>query len=214
MKQEIEEMLRLQDAMNSKVHPEWVDQNFEWYRAIWTECAEMLDHYGWKWWKKQSPDREQVVLELIDIWHFGLSILVLNNQNASDIASSLDQGFETKGVERATDFRDLLESFTLDVLQTKSFNAQLFASLMNAIGLDFQELYLSYVGKNVLNFFRQDHGYKDGSYHKVWNGREDNEHLVDVIAEHTRALTALSTADSGANIQDSIYHALAARYPK
>jgi hypothetical protein len=26
----------------------------------------MLDHYGWKWWKKQTPDTEQVILELVD----------------------------------------------------------------------------------------------------------------------------------------------------
>jgi hypothetical protein len=35
----------------------------------------------------------------------------------------------------------------------------------------------------VLNFLRQDHGYKDGSYIKQWAGREDNEHLVDLMAE-------------------------------
>jgi len=33
-----------------------------------------------------------------------------------------------------------------------------------------------------LNIFRQDNGYKDGSYQKVWDGREDNEHLADVLA--------------------------------
>jgi hypothetical protein len=33
----------------------------------------------------------------------------------------------------------------------------------------------------VLNNFRQDHGYKTGEYRKLWNGREDNEHLVEVL---------------------------------
>ncbi|MFT7292895.1 MAG: hypothetical protein ACI87Q_000741, partial [Pseudohongiellaceae bacterium] len=32
------------------------------------------------------------------------------------------------------------------------------------------------------NFFRQDHGYKDGSYIKIWQGQEDNVHLVDILA--------------------------------
>ncbi len=40
-----------------------------------------------------------------------------------------------------------------------------------------------YIGKNVLNRFRQSHGYKDGSYQKQWHGREDNEHLIEVLAE-------------------------------
>ncbi|MFA6630524.1 MAG: dUTPase, partial [Sulfuricurvum sp.] len=35
-------------------------------------------------------------------------------------------------------------------------------------------LYRLYVGKNILNQFRQDHGYKEGHYIKIWNGLEDN----------------------------------------
>jgi hypothetical protein len=35
----------------------------------------------------------------------------------------------------------------------------------------------------VLNFFRQDHGYKDGTYLKQWHGREDNEHLMDLLKQ-------------------------------
>lgn len=55
MKQQLATMLELQGDMNTKVHADWQQQNFEWYRAIWVECAELLDHYGWKWWKKTDP---------------------------------------------------------------------------------------------------------------------------------------------------------------
>ena len=47
--------------------------------------------------------------------------------------------------------------------------------------LSWTELFRQYVGKNVLNLFRQDNGYKDGIYRKLWCGREDNEVLVDII---------------------------------
>ena len=64
-------------------------------------------------------------------------------------------------------------------------------------------LFAAYVGKNVLNFFRQDHGYKDGSYRKTWQGREDNEHLAEL----------LGTLDSRSpRYADELYGALAARY--
>ena len=53
--------------------------------------------------------------------------------------------------------------------------------LMIASDLDFDELFKQYVGKNVLNFFRQDHGYKDGTYIKIWHGKEDNEHLSEIL---------------------------------
>ena len=62
---QIETMLNLQDSMNTKVNADWRRQNFAWYRAIWIECAELLDHYGWKWWKHQEMDRDQVVLCLL-----------------------------------------------------------------------------------------------------------------------------------------------------
>ena len=38
------------------------------------------------------------------------------------------------------------------------------------------------MGKNVLNSFRLAFGYKTGSYVKRWGEREDNEHLVEVLA--------------------------------
>ena len=44
------------------------------------------------------------------------------------------------------------------------------------------ELFEIYIGKNVLNRFRQAHGYKSGEYHKVWDGREDNEHLAEIVS--------------------------------
>ena len=37
-------MLELQDLMNTRVHQEWRAQGFEWHRAIWIECAELMDH--------------------------------------------------------------------------------------------------------------------------------------------------------------------------
>ena len=45
----VETMLEMQEQMNQKVNADWRQQNYEWYRAIWVECAELMDHYGWKW---------------------------------------------------------------------------------------------------------------------------------------------------------------------
>ena len=201
MQQRLEIMLEMQDAMNIRVHPEWRTQGFHWYRAIWVECAELLDHYGWKWWKKQDPDIEQVKLELIDIWHFGMSHILLNETNHVQLAEQFASAFRapTQGI----DFRDDLEEFALDTLQQKGFDAAKFASLLAGADLTFDELYQRYIGKNVLNFFRQDHGYQDGSYQKNWGGREDNEHLVELVAE-------LDTDDS--DFKDRLYDSLGQRY--
>ena len=94
MKHQLATMLKLQSEMNTKVHADWQQQNFEWYRAIWIECAELLDHYGWKWWKKQTPDVDQIALELVDIWHFGLSILLLSDETVESISDRVISGFD------------------------------------------------------------------------------------------------------------------------
>jgi hypothetical protein len=74
---------------------------------------------------------------------------------------------------------------------------------MHDCQMDWDDLFRQYVGKNVLNFFRQDNGYKQGTYRKTWAGREDNEHLVEV-------LETLDAQDE--SFQDNLYQALAQRY--
>lgn len=195
-------MLTMQNSMNTRVHEQWSRQNFEWYRAIWIECGELIEHYGYKWWKKQTPDLPQVQLEVIDIWHFGLSALFIDGKTIDALANEICEQLAThepsgEGVREAT------EALALHTLQTKGFSATRFWDLMLASELDFDSLYTSYVGKNVLNFFRQDHGYQDGSYIKNWSGREDNEHLVEIIG---------SLDHSAEDFADAVYKALQGRY--
>jgi len=200
--QQIKIMLDLQDSMNTKVNANWQAQGYEWYRAIWVECAELLDHYGWKWWKKQSPDTEQVALELIDIWHFGLSILLQSGTKPELIIAQIQNQLVIATDEQ--DFRLDLEKFVAATLNDHQFHIGLFGRLMAGIDMSFDQLYRGYVGKNVLNFFRQDHGYKDGSYRKHWHdGREDNEHLVEVV---------LSLDTTKVEFKDELYVALKDRY--
>ncbi|WP_105170362.1 dUTP diphosphatase [Pseudoalteromonas sp. T1lg24] len=195
-------MLEMQNAMNTKVHAQWFNQGFEWYRAIWVECAEMLDHYGWKWWKKQTPDTEQVILELVDIFHFGLSLRIDGETSYQELAEQLTAELEKP--TQADDFKQTLELLAASAVANKTFDAAAFAGCMAQIGMDIDDLYRGYVGKNTLNFFRQDHGYKDGSYIKVWNGQEDNEHLVEVVK---------SLDINQENFAELVYKGLEARYP-
>ncbi|MFT4518849.1 MAG: dimeric dUTPase (all-alpha-NTP-PPase superfamily) [Halioglobus sp.] len=202
MKQALINMLSMQDRMNSRVHENWSQQNFEWYRAAWIECGELIEHYGYKWWKKQDSDLEQVQLEVIDIWHFGLSALFRDGKTIEQIATEIQTelaSFEPQGLG----VRESTEELALHFLQTKGFSPSRFWELMLACELDFDSLYSAYVGKNVLNFFRQDNGYKEGTYIKNWDGREDNEHLVDLVAPLDK---------SAEDFSDQVYQALQSRY--
>lgn len=202
MKQAFITMLTMQDKMNQKVHPDWIAQRFEWYRAIWLECGELIDHYGYKWWKKQTPDMDQVKLEVVDIWHFGLSVLLGQGLSIEQIAEQIEQSLsdyqsDDVGVLEAT------EALAADTLNSKGFSVPLFWGLLQSVEMDFDDLYRQYVGKNVLNFFRQDNGYKDGSYTKLWQGREDNEHLVEILAELN---------SNSSSFSDQVYQSLQQRY--
>lgn len=202
MKHALVTMLSMQDRINSRIHENWPAQNFAWYRAIWMECAELIEHYGYKWWKRQTPDMAQVRLEVIDIWHFGLSALFVPGVEIERVAEAVS--LEVGGLEPdGMDVREAAEALALHALESKTFSPARFWALMFAAGLDFDSLYSAYIGKNVLNFFRQDHGYQEGTYVKTWGEREDNEHLAELV----------STMDESANdFPEQVYHALERRY--
>lgn len=200
--QKIQQMLVMQNAMNNRISEQWRENNYEWYRAIWVECAEMLDHHGWKWWKHQEIDVAQVQLELVDIFHFGLGMKLMADSSIEEIAQQLATELSTP--ENHDDFKLALESHAGKALVEQRFDGHSFAACMQLIGMDLDELFRQYVGKNTLNFFRQDHGYKEGSYHKIWHGKEDNEVLAELV-------TTLDTNDS--NFQKNLYRALENAYP-
>ncbi len=162
----------------------------------------MLDHFGWKWWKKQDADLAQVKLELVDIWHFALSELLRAGRLDDEVAAQLSAA-GTVGEPDPAAFRLAIEALAASALHTRSFEVEPFLRAMQTLPMDYAELFGMYVGKNVLNTFRQDHGYKEGTYRKTWQGREDNEHLVEVLEELRQETEGLP---------DALYAALQRRY--
>ena len=194
-------MASMQEKHNIQVHPDWREKRYEYYRAIWVECAEMLDHFGWKWWKKQDPDIDQVKLELVDIWHFALSELIRSGELKESLAMTL-ANIKTADSEPEI-FRNAIESLAASSLQSQSFDMDCFIDAMQALPMGLEELFELYIGKNVLNQFRQNHGYKEGTYRKLWSGREDNEHLIEVLG-------ALSAEPE--QVSEELYKELEQRY--
>lgn len=210
---QLDSMLKMQDKMNSTVNPDWVSARNNWHRAIQVEGVEAIDHHGWKWWKKQECDMAQLRMELVDIWHFILSAVIQSKHGNIALAKMelmAEFNLHQKSVQFDNQYYGLAHISLpekLDLLvglaAAKRSNLALFESILLDCGMDWLELYRQYVGKNVLNVFRQDHGYKAGTYIKIWNGREDNEHLVEI----------LDTVDLAAgDVCDSLYQSLKARY--
>jgi dimeric dUTPase (all-alpha-NTP-PPase superfamily) len=85
---QLETMLNLQDGMNKKVNPQWVSAGYSYLRAAMIESVEAIEHHGWKWWKAQKCDLPQVQMELVDIWHFALSHLIIQHNGNIEAAGS------------------------------------------------------------------------------------------------------------------------------
>ena len=212
--QQLATMLDLQQKMNAKVNPDWINAGYGFMRAAMVESVEAIEHHGWKWWKAQEKDLPQLQMECVDIWHFALSHILIEYQgdvkaSAKVIAQQLSESVTSLSFDGHTyEFaqQDLLTNLELmtGLAAARRFNVSLFMTIIAQCDMSTDTLFEQYVGKNILNFFRQDHGYKEGTYIKEWAGREDNEHLVDV-------LTALdSTLD---NYADAVYEQLSLRYP-
>lgn len=198
-------MLVLQDDMNCRINPKWLDAGSDFLLAAMMEAVEAIDHHGWKWWKKQDTDMKQLQMELVDIWHFIMSgSLVHYEGDVHKSAANMLMSVDRKDVDSHKE-DDLITNLKMAVshYSTNSIDLDLFFAMVEQSGMSTDDLYLKYIGKNTLNFFRQDNGYKEGTYVKVWDGQEDNEYLGYL----------LSTMDSSSpKIQEALYDSLQSRY--
>lgn len=188
---QIKEMLELQHQLNAVINPDWKTAKNPWTRAIWVESAELLDHIGWKWWKAQGTNVAQAHIELVDIWHFILSQFAETGDDMDVVASELhhrlfDQGRRVIFIRNKIhslnemNLRDRVEAMASLAASGNDCTAA-FAACCEELELDWDELRRIYIGKNVLNLFRQANGYKQGTYIKDWNGAEDNVRLEETM---------------------------------
>jgi dimeric dUTPase (all-alpha-NTP-PPase superfamily) len=202
-------MLQLQNGLNDATNgEEWtkgVTKNgkvINWRRCIYMECAEMVDSFTWKHWKNLDADADwdNLQIEVVDVWHFIISLAIENYSQTlrggiEDLAiniSELDSfsKIDTKHALFAMqdDVIAKVEDIMLHSLSKEVLNLEVlisdFFDLVLMSGLDLESLYKLYVGKNILNQFRQDHGYKDGTYVKVWAGKEDNVVMKKIWEEN------------------------------
>ena len=200
----VEAMLALQQRLNDETNgKDWKEgytkegKLISWRRCIYMECAELIDSFAWKHWKniKTPTNWDNVRIEIVDIWHFILSMLLEEFKDA-DLAkisqelcsvSHFEEFCKEKGRPNEADIYGVLNDIELIIHKCSGFGLDL-GELLSAYfvlamkcGLNLDALYAIYVGKNVLNIFRQNNGYKEGSYKKTWNGVEDNEILNEIL---------------------------------
>lgn len=186
------EMIKSQLDLNDLTYPNWQNSNLDWSRAIMDEISEALNSFQWKWWKGGKIDRENLIVEVVDILHFAISKSYINNEkNLDDICKYAQDSYD-KVMSRyvSSDNQDSNDKFVEKILlenwdYSNCKNPEvdfcgIAVALLRILNLSFDDIYRKYMIKNTLNIFRINNGYANGTYIKMWKvsdtmSREDNE---------------------------------------
>jgi len=152
-----------------------------------------LIHFRGIHWKdiNGNIDKANAEVELVDIWHFILSHIIATNSLSKPNINRyvcIINGMKKADINKKLCVDTIIEK--AEDLQKATFQTsgalevfEIFINLCNEFGLTFDELQKLYIGKNALNEFRQLNGYKDGTYIKIWNGKEDNIIMQEILQE-------------------------------
>jgi dimeric dUTPase (all-alpha-NTP-PPase superfamily) len=96
----LKELFKLQGELNQKIgvdtlnmpehkQPEWV---LNYCRALSQEIAELTDSVPWKWWAKyQTFDKQNARVEVVDMFHFLISLAQVLGMSAQDVFDAYRQ---------------------------------------------------------------------------------------------------------------------------
>lgn len=210
-------MLNMQDELNQRINKDWINQSWDFGIAVADECMEALGHLGWKWWKDSSQyqvglnaaNLRQFKLELVDLWHFALSMGLeeahFDNKERwsvaveaaeyftgckEDMEKTLQSGLELETAPETWIKRISSTAMSEEVEFAGSFELSSYYMLLCLSGMDGTELYETYLAKYTLNKFRYANGYAEGTYLKNWliptvsaMYQEDNWFLEKLVDE-------------------------------
>ena len=90
----MEEIFNLQEKLNTRIGVIINDINDEdrakwilnYIRAMQQELAELTDSVPWKWWAKyQEFDKQNAKVEIVDLFHFLISLAQVMGMSADDV---------------------------------------------------------------------------------------------------------------------------------
>jgi dimeric dUTPase (all-alpha-NTP-PPase superfamily) len=93
----LEEIFKMQETLNARIGVNLKDLNDEekgkwvlnYTRAMQQELAELIDSVPWKWWAKyQNFDEQNARVEVIDLFHFLVSLAQTLGMSAEDVMAA------------------------------------------------------------------------------------------------------------------------------
>ncbi len=99
----LEEIFRLQESLNKRIGVDTTamseEEKTKWIlnytRAMSQEMAELIDSVPWKWWAKyQKFDEQNARVEVVDLFHFLVSMAQVLGMTADDIFAAYQRKHE------------------------------------------------------------------------------------------------------------------------
>ena len=90
----LENIFELQEQLNKRIGVDMSEMNdderskwiLNYVRAMQQELAELTDSVPWKWWAKyQEFDKQNAKVEIVDLFHFLISLAQVMGMDAGDI---------------------------------------------------------------------------------------------------------------------------------
>lgn len=196
LKKMFKDMFGLQMKLNNDLNGEdWIKgktnlgKKINWPRCVYMEAAEMIGILPWQHWTNVNTeaDYEKAKMKIVDIWHFFMSKMIQDHGIEAAQAKAFtdydrfmtkiikDQSYRRLSLIEATE--ELMMNALIGVLNTVNF----FKIIYKIETFSIEEVYTLYLGKNCLNQFRQENGYKIGTYKKNWGDKEDNDILIEIL---------------------------------
>ena len=184
--------------------------------AAYLETSELIDSLNWKHWKdiNSDDDLNNLMIEFVDIYHFQMSMMLITG-NSEELIKSLHSinvnNIPSKNelISSAVNYscvlskvvngeidiyniNDPIVEFSIDI---SSKFVELMSNVLGYCDADYEDVVKIYTYKNALNLFRLKNGYKEGTYIKNWNGREDNVVLMEALdgVDETLSLKEINT---------------------
>lgn len=162
MSEKINEMLQMQHKLDDAIMKEYGLKEIDRTRlrfAIIDEIGELTHELkgDWCWWKKTQPpvDREKVLEEFIDVWHFAMCAHLMDMRSNKIIKYD---AFTHEVVAGS------IRGYTIPLIMGRiimcDFHVLYYTLLLGqALGFTIDDIYDAYVKKNRTNYDRLKEGY-------------------------------------------------------
>lgn len=139
--------------------------------------------------EKVEADKDNLVIETVDILHMILSYIILYKSIKGTnllpyFSKQLEKDnniLETTNLKGEQRLIVLVEQTARYFLNEDPKKGLIYFSEVIKEVAGFEMIRKVYIGKSILNKLRQEYGYKAGSYKKIIEGKEDNFYLMEYI---------------------------------